>query len=40
MDLDPAMLGSCECRMKGYSDKFTGSVLRFIIPFTLVPVFS
>lgn len=39
MDLDLAMLGSCECRMNGYSDKFTGSVLRFIIPFTLVPIY-
>lgn len=39
MDMDLVMLGSYECRMNRYSDKFTGSVLRFIFPFNLVPIY-
>lgn len=39
MDLDIVMLGSYECRMKGYSDEFNGYVPRFILLFTLIPIY-
>lgn len=39
VDLNLAMLGSYECRMKGYCDKLNGSVLRFSLPFALIDIY-